>query len=319
MQAVGGVAQHHQVGAHLFLGLHQLQRVEVPRTHLLEGAETVAENLLQLVEETPLVEPGKALGVVVRAAPDQRATVFRQGQQGHGAVVGEAFEGLAAMGFQRADVGDERGLPVGGTVHADAQLLAQAGAAAIGQHGEVAVELGLVVEGQAIATFQRLHADHFGRAVPGHHFLVQGLPEALAEPGVLHHVAEGGNALLHGGEAGSAEAPAVGDVDLQYGLGAVGDVLPEAEAFVDLPAAEGQRGRAGVVAGLEAVAGGEGLDQDDLPAPRAGAFLQGQGKAGAHQAAADDRDLAMVHVRRPGCARRPSAPRSRPPSWARRR
>ncbi|MNZ24114.1 hypothetical protein D3C78_412500 [compost metagenome] len=262
---------------------------------------------------------GQALGIVAGAAPDQRATVLRQGQQRHGAVVGEAFEGLAAMGLQRADVGDQRGLPVGGAAHADAQLLAQAGAATVGQHGEVAVELGLVVQGQAVAALLGLHADHFGRAVPAHHVLVQGLPQALAEPGVLHHVAQGRHTLFQGGEPGGAEAPTVGDVDLQYGFGALGDALPEAEALVDLPAAEGQRGRTGVVAGLEAAAGGEGLDQDDLPAPRAGAFLQGQGKAGAYQAAADDRDLAMVHVRRPGSARQPSAPRSRPPSWVRRR
>ncbi|MCY1423070.1 hypothetical protein D9M71_387760 [compost metagenome] len=316
---MGGVAQYHQVGTHLLFGFHQLQRIEVARTDLLERPQAVAEGFLQFVEEVPLVQPRQTLGFAPRAAPDQRTAVLRQRQQGHRAVIGEAFEGLATVGFQRADVGDQRSLLVGGAAHADAQLLAQVGAAAVGQHGEVAVELGLVIQGQAVAAFQGLHADHFGRAVPGHHVLVQGLPEALAEPGVLHHVAQCRHPFFQGREAGGAEASAIGDVDLQDGLGAPRDGLPEAVALVDLPAAEGQRGGTGIVAGLEAVAGGEGLDQDDLPAPRPGAFLQRQGKAGTDQSAADDRDLAVVHVRRPGCAQRPSAPRFHLRSWARHR
>src|SRR5690606_12652128 len=50
-----------------------------------------------------------------------------------------------------------------------------------------------------------------------------------------------------------------------------------------------------VVAGLVAVARGEGFDHDDAPAPRARAFLQGQGQAGAHQPAADDGQLDPFH------------------------
>ena len=51
------------------------------------------------------------------------------------------------MRLTDADIGDQRALLIGLLADSDAQLLAQAGAAAIGQHGEVAIERGVIIQG----------------------------------------------------------------------------------------------------------------------------------------------------------------------------
>jgi hypothetical protein len=200
------------------------------------------------------------------------------------------------VGLAWGDVGDQRTLVVRALVDVDAQLLAQAGAAAIGQHGQIAFDLGFVIEGQAITVAKGLHRRDFRRAAPAHYISVEALPQALAKPGVLHHVAQGWNAFFQRVETGSAEATAVRHLDLADRLGTAADALPQAQALVDLPGAEGQRRRACVIAGLETVAGGEGLYQQDLPAPGPGTGLQGQGETGANQAAADDGEMDPAHA-----------------------
>ncbi|VTL98659.1 Uncharacterised protein [Pseudomonas aeruginosa] len=217
-------------------------------------------------------------------------------------------------------VGDQRGLPVRRLLHGDAELFAQPGTAAIGEDRQLAIELRLVVEGKPVTALPGFQGLHFGRAVPAHHLGVERLPQALAEPGVLHHVAQRRHAFLDGGQAGGAEAAAVGNMDMQDRLGALGDRRPQAEALVDLPAAIGQRRGTGVVAGLVGIAGREGFDQHDRPATLAGAGLQGQGQRRADQAAADDRQVGLAHghLRPPRSSPRPSAPRSRRRSWVRR-
>ena len=281
---------------HLLLGLDQRQWVEVPRADLAQGAQAIAEHALQLAQETALVDVGQASRVHALAGPDQRAAVIRKRQQGHGAFFGETLEGLAAVGLARGDIGDQRALLVGRVAHMDAQLFAQAGAATVGQYRQVALQLGVVVQQQAVATFDGLHRGHLRRAAPAHHLAVQPLPQALAQPGVFHHVAKRRHALFQGIQAGGAEAAAVGYVNLPDRLGAMADGLPQAQLLVDLLGTERQCRRTRVVAGLEAVTGGEGLDQQDLPAPRLGPRLQGQGQARAHQAATDDRQVHPIHA-----------------------
>ncbi|MNC29230.1 hypothetical protein D3C77_612490 [compost metagenome] len=78
VQAVRGVAQHHQMRPHLLLGLDQRQWVEVPRADLAQGAQAIAEHALQLAQETALVDVGQASRVHALAGPDQRAAVIRQ-------------------------------------------------------------------------------------------------------------------------------------------------------------------------------------------------------------------------------------------------
>ncbi|MOA37185.1 hypothetical protein D3C78_1587580 [compost metagenome] len=78
MQAVRGIAEHHQVRAHLLLGLDQRQRIDMPGTDLAQGAQAVAEGLLQFVEEGPLGQRLQARGIVAGTGPDQRAAVIRQ-------------------------------------------------------------------------------------------------------------------------------------------------------------------------------------------------------------------------------------------------
>ncbi|MCY1424229.1 hypothetical protein D9M71_399660 [compost metagenome] len=328
VRTVGSVADQHQMAAHLLLGLEQRQRVAVPHADLAEGPEAIAERLLQLGEEAALVQRQQARGVGIGAGPDQRATVVRQRQQGHRPVRREAFEGLPAVRLGRADIGDQRGLSIWGTAQLDAQLLAQVGTATVGQHQQLAVQRTAVVEGQPVAAGLRLHRLDPRRTAPVEAVGMQRLPQAVAEPGVFHHIAQGRHALFRGGQSRGAEAATLGDLDAGDRLGALGDRRPQAEALVDQPGAPGQRRAARVVAGLEAVAGGVGFDQADLPAPRQGAaLLQGQGQAGADQAATDDGNAAAAggmsadrhRLRPPGCARQPSAPRSRRPSWVRRR
>src|SRR3546814_7356523 len=79
-------------------------------------------------------------------------------------------------------------------------------------------------------------------------------------------------------------------------LGATGNFLPDTQALINLPGPEGQRRGAGIVARLPGITGGEGLDQDDLPAPSLGAGLQGQGQASTYQASADARQLDPAHA-----------------------
>ena len=83
------------------------------------------------------------------------------------------------MGFARRDVGDQRALVVRPLADVDAQLLAQSGSPAIGQHGQVAFEAGVVIQRQVVAIAQRLHCADFRRAAPAHHFRVEPLPQAL--------------------------------------------------------------------------------------------------------------------------------------------
>ena len=295
VQAVGGIAEDRQVRTHLLFGFHQGQRVQVAGAHLLEGAQAIPEHTLQFAQEATLVEAGQALGVHADAGPDQRATVVRQRQQGHGAFIGKALERLAIVGFARGDVGDQRALVVGPGFHANAQLLTQAGTAAIGQYRKVAFQHGFIVEGQAIAIGQRLHARDFCRAAPAHHVLVQALPQALAEPGVFHHITQGWHALLHRGQTRGGEAPTVRYMDLLDRLRTPGNGLPQAQPLVNLARAKRQRGRARIVARLVAVARCKGFDQHDLPTPRLGPGLQCQGQAGAHQATADNRQVDPAH------------------------
>ncbi|MCY1180291.1 hypothetical protein D9M73_207230 [compost metagenome] len=89
------------------------------------------------------------------------------------------------------------------------QLLTQAGATAIGQHGQVAIKERVVVERQPITILERLYLHDFGRAAPVDHVLIQCLPQALAEPGVFHDIAKCRNALFERRQAGGAKAPAI--------------------------------------------------------------------------------------------------------------
>ena len=98
----------------------------------------------------------------------------------------------------------------------------------------------------------------------------------MADPGVLHHVAERRYAFFDGLQTRGAETAAVGHVNLLDRFGTLGDGLPQAEALVDQPAAVGQRGGAGVIAGLVLAAGGEGFDQGNAPAALMRSVLQGQ-------------------------------------------
>ncbi|CRM82791.1 hypothetical protein [Pseudomonas sp. 24 E 13] len=184
--------------ADLFFRFHQGQRIQMPRAYLLQGAQAIAEHALQFAEETALVKARQALGVHAHAGPDQRAAVVGQRQQGHRPFIGEALERFAIMGFARGDVGDQRALVIRARLDADAQLFAQARAAAVGQYREVAFEHGFIVEGQAVAIRQRLHARDFRRAAPADHLFIQALPQALAQPGVFHHVTEGRHTLFQG-------------------------------------------------------------------------------------------------------------------------
>ncbi|MCY1406614.1 hypothetical protein D9M71_218850 [compost metagenome] len=296
VQAVGGIAQHHQMRTYLLLGFDQRQGVQVPCADLAQQAQTVAEHFLQLAEEAAFIQFGQAFGVHPGTGPDQRTAVFRQGQQGHRAFVGEALERLTTVSFARSDVGNQRALVVRALADMDAQLFAQAGAAAVGEHRQVALNLGIVIERQAITVFQRLHGSHFSRATPAHHLGIQAFPQALPQPGVFHYITQSGNPFLQRIQARGAKAATVGNLDLANRFGPAADLLPQAQTLIDLPGAEGQRRGACVIARLVAVARCEGFDQQDLPAARLGARLQGKRQTGADQATANDCQVHPVHA-----------------------
>ncbi len=292
MQAVRRITEHHQPVANLFLRLDQHQRVEMPCAHLLKGAQPIAERLLQFGEEIRFVQRSQARRVGLRPRPDQRTTVVAHRQQGHGALIGETFEGLARVGLAGRDVGDQRRLAVGPTADIDAQLFTQPRTATIGQDRQAAIDLLAIGQRQPITASLRLQRLDFRRAAPHHHIVVQRLPQAVTDPGVLHHVAEGRNAVGFGIEPCRADPAAVRHVNMLDGLGALGDPLPDAQPLIDQPRAIGQRRGAGIVAGLVFVAGLEGLDQLDPPAARPRTLLQRQSEARADQTTADDRQLA---------------------------
>jgi len=102
------------------------------------------------------------------------------------------------MGLAGGDVGDERALVIRPFAHMNAQLLAQAGTPAIGQHRQVAIEGGFIIEGQAIAILKRLHVDNFSRATPADHVRVQTFPQALTQPGVFNHITQRRNTFFAG-------------------------------------------------------------------------------------------------------------------------
>src|SRR5690606_28486701 len=77
MQAVHGIAQHHQMRAHLFAGLDQRQRIQVTSAHLAEGTQPEAEGLLQLVQEGPLGGHLQAFGILRITGPDQYAAIVQ--------------------------------------------------------------------------------------------------------------------------------------------------------------------------------------------------------------------------------------------------
>ena len=251
---------------------------------------------MQLAEKITLAQFSQTLRIHAQSRPHQCAAIVRQRQQGHRPLVGEALEGHAVVRFTRGDVGDQCALVVRARAHVDAQLFAQPGTAAIGEHREVAFQRGFIVEGQAIAIGQRFHARDFRRAAPRDHVFVEVLPQALAEPGVFHHVTERWHTLFHRRQARGGETATVGDMNLFDRLGAAGNFLPHAQALINLPRAERQRRRAGVVARLPAVAGSERFDQDDFPALRLGPGLQRQRQTGADQTATDDCQIDSTHA-----------------------
>src|SRR5574344_630048 len=192
------------------------------------------------------------------------------------------------MQLCRGDGGDDRGLAIAAFAAVDAQLLAQAGAAAVSQNGQFAIECFAVVQLQPVAALLRPQGGYFGGAVPVDQVAVQCIPQAVAEPGVFYYLAEGADLLFTGMQFGGGKAALFGDVDVFDGLRPLRHLRPDAQPLIDLLAAMGQRRGAGVIAGLECVAGSEGLDQGDAPAAFAGTLLQGQCQAGTDQTAADD-------------------------------
>ncbi|RMU63745.1 hypothetical protein ALP29_200371 [Pseudomonas syringae pv. avii] len=113
------------------------------------------------------------------------------------------------MGLARRDVGDQRAVIVRPLPYTDTQLLTQAGTTAIGQHGQIAFQLGFITEGQAITSGQRLHLPDLGRHAPTDHVTVQRSPERLPQPGVLHDIAERRHTFFNRRQARSAKAAAV--------------------------------------------------------------------------------------------------------------
>ncbi|MNH05391.1 hypothetical protein D3C79_647140 [compost metagenome] len=178
----------------------------------------------------------------------------------------------------------------------NAQLLAQAGSTTIGQHRQVAFDHRIVIERQLIAVLQRLHSRHFCRAAPTYHFGVQAFPQALAEPGVLHHITQGWHALFQRVQTRRTKAATVGHLDLADRFGAAADLLPQAQTLINLSGAERQSRGAGVIARLVAVARRERLNQQNLPATRLGTGLQGKRQARANQATANDCQVDPIHA-----------------------
>jgi len=223
------------------------------------------------------------------------------------------------MWLGRADIGDQRRLPVGRGAHGDTQLLAQVRASAVSKDRQITLQALAVGQLQGITIGQWLQRLDLRRAAPLHHALVERLPQAVPQPGVFHHVAQRRHALISRAQAGRSKVPTVGNMDAVDRLGTRRDERPQAQALVDLPGAVGQRTAARVIARLVIAARGKGLDQHDLPAALQCALLQRQRQAGTDQAPTDDGDLHTTHLRQPRCARRPSAPRSRRRFSARRR
>ncbi|MCY1408996.1 hypothetical protein D9M71_243300 [compost metagenome] len=281
---------------YLFFGLDQCQRIQMSCTDLLQRTKAITEDALQFTEETALIEGRQALRVHAQASPDQSTAVFRQWQQRHRAFVGETLEGHAVVSLARGDVGDQRALVVRTLADADPKLLAQAGAATIGEHREVAFQGGFIIEGQAVAVGQRLHAGDFRRATPADHVLVQALPQALAEPGVFNDITQRWNTLFHRRQPRRRESTTVGNMNLLDRLGAAGNFLPDAQALVNLPRAKGQRRRTSVVTRLIRIPRGERLDQHDLPASGLGPGLQGQRQTRTDQPATNDCQVDSTHA-----------------------
>ncbi len=241
VQGMRRVAQDHQIGTHLLLGPYQRQRINVPGAHALQGAQAVAEHPLQLLQKRIIGQPLQAADIGGRTGPDECAAVVGQRQQGHRPIIGEALERLPLMRIAGGDVGDQGVLIVARVLHGNAQLFAQLGTTTVGQHGQVALHLSAVVQGQCVTVGQGLGAGDFRRTAPAHHLSVKRLPQALAEPGVLHHIAQGRYAFVLGAKPRGAEATAVGHMDLTNRFGTLADRRPQAQALIDLPGAVGQR------------------------------------------------------------------------------
>ena len=177
----------------------------------------------------------------------------------------------------------------------DAQLLAQSGASAVCQNGQLAVQAVAVIKLQLIAIGLSLHAGYPRRAIPFDQLAVECAPKAMAEPGVFDHMTQCRYLLFGGMQFGSSKAPLFGYMNLCDGLGPFGHLRPDAQALINLLAAMCQCRGTGVIAGLELVTGSKRLDQGDAPSALASAFLQGQREAGAHQATTDNRNIHRFH------------------------
>ncbi len=122
-----------------------------------------------------------------------------------------------------------------------------------------------------------------------HHLVIQRLPQAMSDPGVLYHIAQRLDRLVPRIQPGGTEAATFGNVDAQNRLGTLGDPLPQAQTLIDQPGAVGQRRGARIVARLVLMPRLERLDQVDTPATLTDALLQGQRETRADQPAPDDR------------------------------
>ncbi len=117
----------------------------------------------------------------------------------------------------------------------------------------------------------------------------------MTEPGVFHHLTQRFDLLCACMQFGSGKTALLRDVDVFDGAGPFSDLWPDTQPLIDLLAAVGQGRGAGIVTGLECVAGGEWLDQGKAPAACACALLQGQCQAGTDQTAANDGDINGFH------------------------
>src|SRR5262249_8571559 len=112
-------------------------------------------------------------------------------------------------------------------------------------------------------------------------------PERAAQGAARDDVAEGVHALLRSVDDGGAQAAALGDGDARGGARPRRDLVPDADAFEDPPAAAGDRDRALVEGGLRVALERHGFDEEDLDRK----LPERPGQARADQAAAGDDDV----------------------------
>ena len=292
---MGRVAQkRHARGGH-GMGQRQAQRIAVARAGQRKLPQKTAKARAQHLKVLRIRQGVDRGGIGARFAPDDQGAVAGQRQDrqragGHEELMRDAVVRLFVIHHA-----DQRRLTIGPCDTLDARALRRAAAAAIGPHRQSCAQGLAALKRQSDAG--RRHrlprnagvVHHRDRRIGGRR-----LQQRAAQMAVFDHLAHRaffdlGMIEMHEHGRGAGAGTPIGDLDLKHRLGVIRDVGPDADAFHQPDRGQRQRIGAPIKGGVLKGLCGLGVNHGHAQSCAA----EGQGKGGAVQPPADDRDIVV--------------------------